>query len=156
MSTQILSDPMIELLFWPRVDMGGDCWLWTGGKQNQGYGIFWLDGNRPVRAHRVSYEFTKGPIPEGMCVLHSCDNPPCVNPDHLFLGTYQDNAVDAVRKLRLARGRTNALIKLSDDQVLEIRRLCGEGCSRSEVGRMFGVARTTVNDIVWRRNWKHI
>jgi hypothetical protein len=86
--------------FWQWVDTSsGDCWTWTGGSTTGGYGKFWLNG-RTISAHRVSYVMHFGTIPDGLLVLHSCDNPPCVRPDHLSLGTYRDNARDSMAKGR--------------------------------------------------------
>ena len=85
--------------FWKKVDKSGDCWLWMAGKLEKGYGQFWFDG-RTHRAHRMAWLLTNGEIPEGMCVLHKCDNPPCVNPSHLWLGTNQDNMDDMNNKGR--------------------------------------------------------
>ena len=83
------------------------CWLWTGAREEKGYGHFAVNG-RPVRAHRFSYEMLVWPIPDGLFVLHRCDQPGCVNPDHLFLGTTDDNMLDMVLKGRSAHGERNA------------------------------------------------
>lgn len=85
--------------FWQRVDMGGACWRWMGARLPAGYGRLSFQ-RRSMYAHRVAYLLTYGVIPEGLCVLHRCDNPPCVRPDHLFLGTQTDNARDRERKNR--------------------------------------------------------
>jgi hypothetical protein len=93
--------------FWRRVSVGDDCWLWTGDKNLKGYGIhYWGQRNRML-AHRFSYELAKGPIPEGLLVCHSCDVPNCVNPDHLWVGTTQDNARDAAAKGKMGSAFRN-------------------------------------------------
>ena len=109
--------------FWPKVKKSDGCWLWTAWTDNFGYGgIKNADFDKRLKkrfglkAHRVSYVLHYGEIPDGLLVLHKCDVPACVRPDHLFLGTQLDNMRD-----RLAKGRNNPFKKLSDQQVLEIR-----------------------------------
>lgn len=100
-----------EERFWGNVDRSGDCWLWTGGKDKDGYGKFRVSTSGPgaqTRAHRFSYELHHGPLADGLMVCHSCDNPPCVRPEHLFPGTALQNRNDAVAKGRLdIRGDRN-------------------------------------------------
>lgn len=96
--------------FWTKVDTSGDCWVWKGGRSPSGYGMFTVK-RRNTRAHRVSYMIAHGPIPDGMCVLHRCDNPPCINPKHLFLGTDLDNVRDRDAKGRTATGERNGFRK---------------------------------------------
>src|SRR6266853_3758788 len=91
--------------FWEKVDTTGDCWLWTASKTEFGYGQFGTARGKPsTTAHRVSWELHFGPIPDGMFVCHHCDTPPCVKPDHLFLGTHEQNQLDMLLKGRQARG----------------------------------------------------
>jgi hypothetical protein len=85
--------------FWSKVDKSGECWLWTAYRDHSGYGIFGLNG-RNQRAPRVAYELLVGPIPQGMYILHSCDNPPCVNPSHLRVGTNLENVQDKMNRGR--------------------------------------------------------
>lgn len=85
--------------FFQKVDMSRDCWIWKAGTDKDGYGKIYVDG-KTIRSHRVSWEIHNGPIPKNMCVLHKCDNPPCVNPEHLFLGTSTDNNRDREVKNR--------------------------------------------------------
>lgn len=110
-------------------------------------------GQPTIRAHRLAWELTNGPIPAGLNVLHKCDNPRCVNPEHLFLGTQRDNILDSINK-----GRYNAfgIQKLNAAQVLEIRALAKRGVRQKDIAKQFGIARNTVSGIVNRVCWKHL
>jgi hypothetical protein len=94
-----------ELRFWLHVEKTDGCWIWTGSSNDAGYGVVWTDDKILVGAHRFSYELHNEPITGGLFVLHRCDNPPCVNPEHLFLGTAADNVHDMIRKGRNRNGR---------------------------------------------------
>lgn len=140
------------------------CWQWTANKHWSGYGRILtgsrIDGSRRyVGAHRVAWELFRGAIPEGLCVCHHCDNPSCVNPDHLFLGTLADNCKDRSQKGRnaVALGERNGNAKLSRDQVQEIRRRYSDrGVTQKQLGREFGVSRVQIGKIVNGKLWKHI
>ena len=140
------------------MDKTDGCWLWTGAKKELGYGVIGL-GRRAEgteKAHRVSYRLYKGEIAEGQCVLHKCDNPSCVNPDHLSVGTLSDNMRDCVRKRRNFvpdnRGEKSTTRKLSKSDVLEIRKREMTG---REYAKKYGVSKSTVFAI-WRGvNWKY-
>ena len=131
------------------------CVEWCGGRQARGYGYVMLDGKR-LSTHRLSYELKNGPIPEAMCVCHRCDNPPCCNPDHLFLGTNADNTADKVAKGRCAKGESHGCAKLGEKEVLEIRRLLVEGVSQYKVAAAFGISRMQVRRIMTGKSWGHL
>ena len=126
------------------------CWIFLGCLNSDGYGNIRV-GDHTYGAHRVSYEAFKGPIPKGVSVLHTCDTPACVNPEHLFLGTQQDNVTDMITK-----GRQNfrSNVKLTEDNVQEIRRLLKEGkYSMKAIGRMFGVDSPAIWFIKHKQTW---
>lgn len=123
------------------------CWVWTKGTGHFDYGMFWV-GGKTIGAHRYSYILHKEPIPEGMFVCHTCDNPRCVNPDHLFLGTPKDNMGDKLAKGRgnHPRGEAHPLAKLSDADVDEARRLA-ETMTKTAIAKRFGVSRSLISMI---------
>jgi hypothetical protein len=140
--------------FWARVARRGpdECWEWTGGRGGPlPYGRFWPTKHRPMLAHRYSYELHNGPIPPGMMVCHSCDNPPCVNPAHLWLGTGHDNQRDRTAKGRGTQGGRNGRAKLSPDDVAAIR---ADPRNHATVARDYGVTPETVSNarrgVTWR------
>lgn len=148
--------------FWRKVDRSGDCWLWLGGKYSDGYGqmSFRLDGRAVgIGTHRVSYVLHNGPIPPGMCVMHKCDTPGCVNPAHLSLGTHAENMHDMIRKGRRAStaGQSHGKAKLTDDDVRTIRRLAEKGhLQQKEIGWLFGIKQAQVSKIKLRKMWAHV
>lgn len=136
----------------------GGCILWNGHVKDNGYGdIHERHAGRLLSAHRVAYDLMVGPIPEGMCVLHRCDNPPCINPTHLFLGTQLDNIADMVAKGRQSRGSgKGANVKLDDNIVRDVRRRIASGDSNTAIGRDLGVSHVTISDIRTGRTWSHV
>lgn len=141
--------------FWSKVNKTNSCWNWIASKDN-GYGRFWLDG-RNLMAHRFSYSLTNGPIFHNEVVCHKCDNPACVRPDHLFLGTRDDNMLDMVSKGRSAKGILNGNKKLTEQQVLEIRNLyVTTNITYAELARRYNVDKTNIPSIIKRETWKHI
>lgn len=152
--------PMLEQRFWGFVDKSGDCWTWTGttNGRNDGYGKFSVGPNVRVYAHRFSWELHNGLIPEGMLVCHHCDNPLCVRPDHLFLGTPLDNMRDMWAKGRgnnpRRTGEDARNHKLTWDAVNEIRRLYTAGYGYRVLGRAFHVDPTNIRRIVKNQTWQ--
>lgn len=135
-------------------DLETGCHIWAGKPDAHGYGTFCVD-RKMYKAHRLSYELYKGPIPTGMLVCHKCDNRICVNPDHLFVGTLQDNMDDRARKDRQAKGERNHS-KLKASSVLLIRELSQKRWTQRRLAKEFGVDKSTINNIVNRRKWTHI
>lgn len=133
------------------------CWLWVGAwrKHVLGYGEIRFN-KKKIFAHRFSYQFFKGPIPEGMLVCHSCDVPSCVNPDHLFLGTPADNSRDSVRKGRMPRGENHGMAKLTENQVRGIIKKLDARVPFKVVSSEYGVTVATLENIRYRGSWEHI
>lgn len=153
-----------EERFWSYVDRGGECWEWQAYRDKDGYGRFTVRElfPSPKGAHQLAYILTKGPIPEGMNVCHSCDNPPCCNPDHLFLGTTLVNVRDKIAKGRivvgvLPLGEDRPGATLRNDQAREIRALyAAGGITQKQIARQFGTSRSTVAEIVQGKRWRHV
>lgn len=141
--------------FWAKVDRSGACWEWRGGHNSRGYGMFRIFGKQK-RAHRLAWEFTHGPIPAAMLVLHRCDNPPCCNPEHLFLGTNDDNVRDKVAKSRQARGDRFPQAKLTEEDVVNIRGLANVGVTQRAIAKDKHVSRSLIEQVVNRKIWRHV
>lgn len=180
----------VEERFWEKVDKTVECWVWTASRSPDGYGLFKArtyqgHGGAMVRAHRFAWELTNGPVPDGFCVCHRCDNPSCCNPDHLFLGTVIDNNADRDAKGRqsrgearralmrtcaargdangarknphLYRGEASARAKLREDDVREIRNLYVDGqLSQAAIAARFGLGPQAVGKILLRKRWAHV
>jgi hypothetical protein len=152
----------LEERFWMKVDSGvpNGCWEWTGCCNHDGYGKI-KDSGKTVTSHRVSWELHNGPIPEGVLVLHKCDNPKCIRPDHLFLGTDKSNAEDKVAKGRQGTLKGEALpqSKLRESDVRSIREMYRRHQSRTDglrtfLVKWFGVSRSTVSGVASGTTWR--
>jgi hypothetical protein len=139
------------------------CWVWGGDKNRAGYGTITIFAKRAhskrlgrVFTHRVMWTETHGEIPSGMCVLHRCDNPPCCNPNHLFLGTYADNSNDKVRKNRQARGTQLPQSRLTEATVKEILVAYAAGIPAATLARRFNVHHETVGYVLRGKTWAHV
>jgi HNH endonuclease len=131
------------------------CWIWKGSKTSEGYGRIKICQKELV-AHRVSYAIYKGKIPKGLVIRHKCDNPNCVNPEHLLTGTHGDNMQDKVERNRQARGAANGKSKLNETQVREIRTLRDLGWTLQKIGDTYGVTKQSVRDIIIGKHWSHL
>jgi hypothetical protein len=164
-STQLqfqLDQSSTERRFWAKVDKSAQngCWLWTAAVYGKlSYGLFTFEG-RSQPAHRVAWKLFIGPIPDGLKVCHNCpggDNPACVNPAHMFLGTQKDNIQDAVKKGRWNSnpriGEAHHNHKLTEQDIPVIRELNMQGVSKSELGRRYGVSSNTIGSICRRKMW---
>lgn len=152
-----MSKPSMLDRFWAKVEKSSGCWLWQAAKDERGYGRFGVGSHGARLAHRVSWELVNGPLPHGMWVLHRCDTPSCVNPNHMFLGTHEDNMEDMAAK---GRGRKNHptgerayRAKLTLEQAQEIRRLRASGMTQIAVAQQFGIHRGTVQEITKGRTY---
>lgn len=128
------------------VNASTECWEWNKGVNRQGYGRIQLINRKGARAHRAAYEVFKGQIPQGMCVCHKCDNRKCINPDHLFLGTYKDNYRDSKEKGRNAKGEKISQAKLTEEQARFVK-YDSQEMSSKELSKQFGVCTSTIRKI---------
>ena len=148
--------------FWSKVSKSNDCWIWTGAKTKNGYGVFQKGrrGELLYKAHRFSFEIHKGEIPTGMIIMHQCDNKICVNPDHLTAGNHSQNLKDAwdrnlrsmTRKNRKAIGEMSK--KLSFEDVQKIKELRSYGQTLKSIGNQFNVSLSNVHNIITGKTWK--
>jgi len=154
----------VEERFWDHVSRASpaECWEWQGAIEGSGYGYMTLTRTprRWVRAHRLSYEMHHGPIPDGLAVCHRCDNRLCVNPAHLFAGTWGDNNADRAARGRgrenRQHGRANLNAKLTEANVREIISAVASGESQGSVSRRIGISQAQVSKIVHGKSWAHL
>jgi len=160
--------------FWAKVAKSEGCWEWQAGRNKRGYGAFHPRHGVSILAHRMVWELSFGPIPTGSFVCHRCDNPPCVRPDHLFLGSNADNMQDmtakgrdwastgdaeVIRQRMIAsrpRGAAHPMARLTEDQVNRIRALAMAGQSQRSIAREFAVSQSLVGMIVRHQRWASI
>lgn len=149
--------PILER-FWSKVDKSNGplgCWLWTGGKQTSEHGVIFYSKTGRYLAHRFCFKLMYGDmINEKPCVCHKCDNPSCVNPLHLFLGTITDNNNDRQKKGRTPKGSKCGASKLNENDVLEIRKLLSLGVNRKEICKKFNIINSTISSIKTKQNWR--
>jgi hypothetical protein len=139
------------------VDDSGECWLWIGSKikSKWAYGQLKVNGKNQS-AHRVSYQLYKGQIPEGLVVRHTCNNPCCVNPEHLELGTQQENMDDMVNANRQALGSRNGRSKIKEEDVPDIRRRLALGETYYSIGKLYGVTHTPIKQIKEGKSFSYV
>jgi hypothetical protein len=148
--------------YWRHVSKGDGCWLWTGSRRPDGYGVVHLPRGKQTRAHRLIYEAVVGPIPSGLHLMHTCDNPPCVNPAHLRPGTQRENLADMTAKGRRRskpreqQGSKNAIARLTEEAVVDVRRRWMAGESRASIAARYDVDPLTAYYAAIGRTWTHV
>lgn len=152
-------EPRFAARFWDRVSKAPHplgCWEWMRAVASTGYGVMNIGSERTVMraAHRLAWELTHGPVPDGLFVCHTCDNKRCCNPDHLWLGTSAQNTADATTKGRMAKGEQRSLLRT--EQVRDIRRRVSAGEVQRVVAEQYGICQQTVSDICRGKRWRHL
>ena len=143
--------------FWNKVDKSCACWIWIGSSVPTGYGVFKVRSYQMVSAHRLSWYIKNGPIPHDLIICHICDNPKCVNPEHLYAGTYQSNFDDMMSRGRFNGGNKNPHSRLTENEASEIKMLKANGMTYSDIGGRYGLSKSHVENIVKNRvaNYKN-
>lgn len=159
------SDDQFREVFWSKVAKGrhDECWPWMAARFQNGYGAI-SRYRKNLKAHRVAFQMARGPIPEGAVICHTCDNPPCCNPAHLFIGSNRDNTRDCIAKGRYnafkvapTRGEQRYNAKLNESGVRAMRSLYASGShTQAELAALFGVSAFVVSQIIRRKKWKHV
>ena len=149
--------PLLER-FWDKVVKSDGCWIWVGTLRPDGYGVIGI-GRREeglTRAHVLSWTLVNGEVPAGMCLCHKCDTPPCVRPDHMFIGTKADNARDRDKKDRVQHGVGHYAAKIGPKEVRAMRKLRESGMIYREIGEAFGLSRNGASHAIRGLTWKRV
>lgn len=148
--------PLLDRFNTKYIIQDNGCWIWTGHCVKGGYGVICIAVNTNQYAHRVSYELFIGTVPLELKVLHTCDNPACVNPSHLFIGSQQDNMTDKTIKQRQDKGTGRWNNVLTEEQVHTIRNTIPSKGYQTKLAKQYNVYPGTICDIIHRKTWKHL
>lgn len=154
-SSQEVIKTQLMISFDKRTEKSSGCWKWKGSKNKGGYGSFHSDGNgKRIAAHRLSWKLFRGEIPDNLCVRHKCNNPECVNPDHLLLGTLKENSQDRIDAGNSCKGSKNKKSKIDEKLVKEIKESIRLGIRG--LAKKYGISRSVICSIKHERTWKHV
>lgn len=146
---------VIRLIMNIKINHDSKCWEWIGHKDSDGYGSITFK-YKTIKSHRESYKIFNGEIPKNLSVLHRCDNPSCINPDHLFLGNQSDNHKDMVSKKRHGFGERNGMSKLTTAQARKVKNMLKFGFKATEISKKLNLTYSSVQKICKGIRWKHI